>query len=295
MRRVTFDHKLLPYLLLAPQLLVLLWFFFWPAGQAVYSAFTITDAFGGNPQFVWFENFSRELASPEYRKAVLVTIVFTVATTGLALSLGLVFALAVDRVIRLASVYRVLVIWPYAVAPAVAGVLFVFALDPQAGIVAFALRQIMGVDWNPSLDRVDAMTLVVIAAAWKQVSYNFVFFLAGLQAIPRSLIEAAAMDGAGPLRRIRDVVLPLLTPVTFFLIVINIVYAFFETFGVIAVTTGGRPGDWTSILVYKVYRDGFVGLDYGASSAQSIILMIVVIVLTVIQFRFIERRVHYAG
>jgi len=295
MRRAVYDHKLLPYLLLAPQLLILAWFFFWPAGQAVVSAFTITDAFGGNPQFVWFENFTREFQSPEYRKAVFVTLIFTTATTALALSLGLVFALAVDRVIRLSGVYRVLVIWPYAVAPAVAGVVFVFALDPQAGIAAFALRQFMGVDWDPSLDRVDAMILVVLAAAWKQVSYNFVFFLAGLQAIPKSLIEAAAMDGAGPLRRIRDVILPLLTPITFFLVIINIVYAFFETFGVIAVTTGGRPGDWTAILVYKVYRDGFVGLDYGASAAQSIILMVAIIALTVLQFRYIERRVHYSG
>jgi sn-glycerol 3-phosphate transport system permease protein len=289
MRRVVFDHKLLPYLLLAPQLIVLLWFFFWPAGQAFWSAFTITDAFGGNAQFVWFENFAREFRSPEYRKSVGVTLVFTVLTTGLSLGLGLLFALAVDRVIRLAAVYRVLVIWPYAVAPAVAGVVWVFALDPQAGVAAFVLRQAMGVDWNPSLDRVDAMALVVLAATWKQISYSFVFFLAGLQAIPRSLIEAAAMDGAGPLRRIRDIVLPLLTPITFFLVIVNVVYAFFETFGIVAVTTGGRPGDWTSILVYKVYKDGFIGLDYGASSAQSVVLMGVVIALTILQFRYIAR------
>ncbi len=293
MRRVIYDHKLLPYLLLAPQLLILLWFFFWPAGQAVYQAFTITDAFGGNTQFVWFENFTREFASPEYRKAVLVTLIFTVATTVVALALGLLFALAVDRVIRPAGVYRMMFIWPFAVAPAVAGVVWMFALDPQAGIAAFALRQVFGIDWDPELNRVDAMTLAVIASAWKQISYNFVFFLAGLQAIPKSLIEAAAMDGSGPLRRIRDVILPLLTPITFFLVIVNVVYAFFETFGVIAVTTAGGPGDWTTILVYKVYLDGFVGLDFGASAAQSIILMGVVIALTVLQFRYIERRVHY--
>ncbi len=295
MRRVTYNHQLLPVLFLAPQLLILSWFFFWPSGQAIYQAFTISDAFGGNSRFIWFENFAREFRSPEYQKAVGVTVVFSLATTIVALGMGLLFALAVDRVIRGSGVYRVFVIWPYAVAPAVAGVVWVFALDPQAGIAAFWLKQTFGLEWDPDLNRVHAMILVVLASAWKQISYNFVFFLAGLQAIPRGLIEAAAMDGAGPLRRIRDLLLPLLAPTTFFLVIMNIVYAFFETFGVVAVTTGGGPGDWTSIMVYKVFRDGFVGLDYGASAAQSIVLMGIVVALTIIQFRYIERRVHYTG
>ncbi|MGF1475953.1 MAG: ABC transporter permease subunit [Geminicoccaceae bacterium] len=295
MRKVTFDNKLLPYLLLAPQLLILFWFFFWPAGQAVYSAFTITDAFGGNTQFVWFQNFSREFTSPEYQKAIGVTLVFSFATTVVALGFGLIFAIAVDRIIRGTSVYRVFVIWPYAVAPAVAGVVWVFTLDPQAGIGTFWIERTFGVEWDPYLNRTHAMILVVVASAWKQISYYFVFFLAGLQAIPKSLIEAAAMDGAGPIRRVRDLLLPLLAPTTFFLVIMNIVYAFFETFGVVAVTTAGRPGDWTSILVYKVFKDGFIGLDYGASAAQSIVLMMAVIGLTILQFRYIERRVHYSG
>lgn len=294
MRRVTFDGMLLPYLLLAPQLLVLLWFFFWPAAQAVYQAFTITDAFGGNAQFVWFENFTRLFTSPEYHKAIYVTAVFSVATTALALAVGLLLALFVDRLIRGVQIYRVLVIWPYAVAPAVAGVMWVFTLDPQAGVLAYALEG-LGIDFNPYLDPVAAMVLVVLASAWKQISYNFIFFLAGLQAIPNTVVEAAAMDGAGPLRRIWDILLPLLSPTLFFLVVMNIVYAFFETFGVVAVTTSGRPGDWTAIMVYKVFTDGFVGLDYGSSAAQSMVLMVIVIALTVVQFRYIERRVHYAG
>jgi sn-glycerol 3-phosphate transport system permease protein len=293
-RRVTFDHKLLPVLLLLPQLLVLLWFFFWPAGQAVYQAFSITDAFGGNPQFVWFENFTRLFASPEYHKAIAVTAIFSLATTVLALAAGLFLALFVDRIVRGVQLYRVLAIWPYAVAPAIAGVMWIFTLDPNAGVLAYVLRQ-LGVAWDPYLDPVSAMILVVVASAWKQISYNFVFFLAGLQAIPHTMVEAAAMDGAGPLRRVRDILLPLLTPTLFFLIVMNVVYAFFETFGVVAVTTSGRPGDWTAIMVYKVFKDGFVGLDYGSSAAQSMVLMVIVIGLTVVQFRYIERRVHYAG
>ncbi|NJO36300.1 MAG: sn-glycerol-3-phosphate ABC transporter permease UgpA [Rhizobiales bacterium] len=291
--RVTFPEQRLPYLLLLPQLLVLAWFFFWPAAQAVYQAFTITDAFGGNTQFVWFENFTRLLDSPEYHLSLWVTLIFSAGVTAVSLGFGLLFALAADRVIRGSQAYRVLLIWPYAVAPAIAGALWIFMLNPSSGIVAHAIRT-LGLYWQPDLNATHAMLLVVLAAAWKQVAYNFIFFLAGMQSIPKNVIEAAAIDGAGPIRRVWTIVLPLLSPTLFFLIVVNIVYAFFETFGVISVTTHGGPGDSTSILVYKVFIDGFVGLDYGASSAQSMIIMLIVIGLTVVQFRCIERRVHYA-
>ena len=295
MRRVVFRGRLLPFLLIFPQMVVLLWFFFWPSAQAVYRAFTITDAFGGNTQFVWFDNFRQLFASPEYHEAIQVTAVFSLLVTAVALCLGLLFALMADRILRGSGIYRVLVIWPYAVAPAVAGALWIFMLEPTIGVLSYLLREHLSLPWDPSLNSGHAMILVVLASAWKQIAYNFVFFLAGMQAIPRSMIEAAAMDGAGPLRRVADIVLPLLSPTTFFLLVINIVYAFFDTFGVIAVTTGGGPGDSTTVLVYKVFRDGFIGLDLGSSAAQSVILMFIVVSLTVFQFRFLERRVHYTG
>ena len=290
--RVTFPNQGLPYLLLLPQLFILAWFFFWPAVQAVYQAFTITDAFGGNTQFVWFENFTRLFDSPEYHLSFWVTLVFSTAVTAVSLGFGLLFALFADRVIRGSQTYRVLIIWPYAVAPAIAGALWIFMLNPSSGIVSYAIRT-LGLYWQPDLNATHAMILVVLASAWKQVAYNFIFFLAGMQAIPRGVIEAAAIDGAGPIRRVWSIVLPLLSPTMFFLIVINIVYAFFDTFGIISVMTNGGPGDSTSILVYKVFIDGFVGLDYGSSSAQSMIIMLIVIGLTVVQFRYIERRVHY--
>lgn len=295
LRRVTFDGRWLPYALLAPQLLILAWFFFWPAAQALYQAFTFADPFGGVSEWVGFENFRDLFAEPEYLEAVQVTAVFSVATTVVSLGLGLIFAIFADRVLRGAYGYRVLLIWPYAVAPAIAGALWTFTLNPHSGVVSFAMDKLFDWGWNPELSSLDAMILVVLAAAWKQIAYNFVFFLAGLQSIPRSVIESAAMDGAGPLIRVRDIILPLLSPTTFFLIVLNIVYAFFDTFGIIEVTTGGGPGDATVILVYKVYRDGFIGLDLSSSAAQSIVLMGIVVALTVIQFRFLERRVHYAG
>jgi len=295
LRRVTFDGRRLPYLLLAPQLLVLAWFFFWPAGQALYQAFTFADPFGGPSQWVGFENFQDLFGEPEYREALLVTIVFSAATTALALGMGLILAIFADRALRGADGYRVLLIWPYAVAPAIAGALWTFMLNPHSGVVSFALDKAFDWGWNPELSSADAMLLVVMAAAWKQIAYNFVFFLAGLQSIPRPVIESAAIDGAGPLTRVRDIILPLLSPTTFFLIVLNIVYAFFDIFGIIEVTTGGGPGDATVILVYKVYRDGFIGLDLSSSAAQSIVLMLIVVGLTVVQFRFLERRVHYAA
>ncbi|MBM3526038.1 MAG: ABC transporter permease subunit [Alphaproteobacteria bacterium] len=292
-RTAVFEGRALPLLLLAPQLLILLVFLFWPAGQALIQAVFLVDAFGGNATFVGLQNFLELFAAREYRYALEVTAIFTVATTTLAVGLGLVLALAVDRLRRSATVFRTLLIWPYAVAPAVAGVLFMFLLNPTIGVLAFALNRGLGLGWDPTLDRVDGMILVVVASAWKQVSYNFVFFLTGMMAIPRSIIEAAALDGAGPVRRAWHIVMPLLSPTTFFLVVVNIVYAFFDTFGVVHTTTAGGPAGSTTILVYKVYRDGFVGLDLGLSSAQSVIIMVIVVVLTVLQFRYIERRVHY--
>ncbi len=294
-KRVTFRGRLLPWVLLAPQLLVLLFFFFWPAGQAIVQALFMVEPFSGELQWVGLLNFEQLLASPAYRRSILVTILFCAATAGLAMLVGLFLAVLVDRVLRGRTIYRTLAIWPYAVAPAIAGALFLFLLDPAMGVLAFALRQGLGLAWDPSLDATHATILVVLAAAWKQVAYNFVFFLAGLQAIPRVLIEAAALDGAGPWQRLLRVMLPLLSPTAFFLVVMNLVYAFFDTFGIVATTTEGGPGGATRILVYKVWEDGFVGLDLGSSAAQSVILMAIVVTLTVLQFRFLEKRVQYAG
>ncbi|MCS6780696.1 MAG: sn-glycerol-3-phosphate ABC transporter permease UgpA [Geminicoccaceae bacterium] len=294
-KRVTFRGRLLPWLLLAPQLLVLLFFFFWPAGQAIVQALFMVEPFSGELQWVGLLNFEQLLASPAYRRSILVTILFCAATAGLAMLVGLFLAVLVDRTVRGRTVYRTFAIWPYAVAPAIAGALFLFLLDPAIGVLAFALRRGLGWPWDPHLDASHAMVLVVLAAAWKQVAYNFVFFLAGLQAIPRVLIEAAALDGAGPWQRLLRVTLPLLSPTAFFLLVMNLVYAFFDTFGIVATTTEGGPAGATRILVYKVWEDGFVGLDLGSSAAQSVILMAIVVSLTVLQFRFLEKRVHYAG
>jgi len=294
-KRVLFRGRLLPWLLLAPQLLVLLLFFFWPAGQAIVQALFMVEPFSGELQWVGLLNFEQLLASPAYRQAILTTLLFCGATAGLAMLVGLFLAVLVDRAVRGRALYRTLSIWPYAVAPAIAGALFLFLLNPAMGVLAFALRQGPGFPWDPSLDAAHAMILVVLAAAWKQVAYNFVFFLAGLQAIPRVLMEAAALDGAGPWQRLARVTLPLLSPTAFFLLVMNLVYAFFDTFGIVATTTEGGPGGATRILVYKVWEDGFVGLDLGSSAAQSVILMAIVVALTVLQFRFLERRVQYAG
>jgi len=278
--------------LIAPQLLVTLIFFLWPAGQAIEQAFYQEDAFGLSREFVGLENFIELLQDPYYYNSIGVTLVFSLAVAVSGLSIALVLATMADRIIRGQMVYQTLLIWPYAVAPALAGVLWWILFDPAQGPVALWLEY-MGIEWNHYVDGGDAMILVVIAATWKQISYNFLFFLAGLQAIPRSLIEAAAIDGAGPVRRFWDIVFPLLSPTAFFLLVMNIVYAFFETFGVIDATTAGGPGQSTKILVYKVYEDGFVGLDLGGSAAQSVILMMIVGLMTVVQFRFIERKVQY--
>lgn len=291
-RRVVFDNKILPYLLVAPQLAVTLVFFFWPAAEAVWFSLERQDAFGLSMEFVGLENFQTVLTDPAYLNSLWVTTGFSIAVALLALAPALLFAVMADRIVRVASVYKTLMMMPYAVAPAIAGVLWLFLFSPGVGLVALLLRR-LGVDWNHTLNGNQAMLLVVIAASWKQVSYNFLFFLAGLQAIPKSLLEAASIDGAGPLRQFWTIILPLLSPTTFFLLVVNIVYAFFDTFGVIHAVTQGGPSKATEVLVYKVYDDGVNGLDLGGSSAQSVILMLIVIALTAIQFRYVERKVHY--
>jgi sn-glycerol 3-phosphate transport system permease protein len=290
-RRVIFPNKVLPYLLLVPQLAVTVVFFFLPAIQAIYYSVLIQDPFGLRTQFVWFENFTTILTDPLYLGSVRVTVVFSTAVAALAMGFALLFAVMADMRIRGARVYRTLLIWPYAVAPAVAASLWLFIFHPSIGIIGRNLNN-LGIPWDYKLNGTQALLLVILASAWKQVSYNFLFFLAGLQAIPKSVIEAACMD-AGPARRFWSIVFPLLSPTTFFLIVVNVVYAFFDTFGVIHALTGGGPAQATETLIYKVYIDGIVNLDLGGSSAQSVILMAVVIALTAIQFRFIERKVHY--
>ncbi len=292
-KKVRFKSGWLPWALLAPQLAIVLIFFFWPAGQALYQSVLQEDVFGMSREFVGMQNFSRLFNDPLYLESFQTTAVFSLLVAVCGLTLALLLAVMADRVWRAASVYKTLLIWPYAVAPAVAGVLWLFLFASPMGVIAFALRW-LGVDWNHLLDSRDAMTLIVVAAVWKQISYNFLFFLAGLQSIPKSLIEAAAIDGATPWHRFRTIVFPLLSPTTFFLLVINVVYAFFDTFAIIDATTHGGPGKATSILVYKVYYDGFKAMDMGSSAAQSVILMFIVVCLTVVQFRFIERKVQYA-
>ena len=291
-RRVIFNEKLLPYLLLAPQLAVTLIFFFWPAGQAIHMSVLSQDAFGQSVTFVGLDNFKEVLGDAEYVKTLWRTVLFSSAVAVTALFPALLFAVMAERVIRGATFYRTVLVLPYAIAPAVAGVLWLFMFSPSIGVVAYGLKK-LGIDWNPKLDGSDAMILVIMAAAWKQISYNFLFFLAGLQSIPKALLEAASIDGASEWKKFWTITSPLLSPTTFFLLVVNIVYAFFDTFGIIHAVTSGGPGKSTEILVYKVFNDGFVSLDLGSSAAQSVILMIIVIGLSVIQFRYIERRVHY--
>ena len=291
-KRVVFQHRVLPYLLVAPQILITLVFFIWPAGQALFQSVLLEDAFGLSTQFVWFENFEHLFNDSTYLHSLRVTAVFSVATVGIALGMALLLAAMADEVIKGAVGYKTVLISPYAVAPVVAGVLWLFLFSPVVGIVAYLLRGV-GYTWNHQLNGGQAMLLVVIAAAWRQISYNFLFFLAGLQAIPRSVIEAAAVDGAGPATRFWRIIFPLLSPTTFFLLVVNLVYAFFDTFGIIHAVTSGGPAKDTEILVYKVFNDGFIGLNLGSSAAQSVILMAIVIGLTVVQFRYVERRVQY--
>lgn len=291
-KRVVFQNRWLPYLLVAPQLAITLIFFFLPAVQAIYQSVLMQDPFGLSTEFVGLQNFETLLSDPNYVSSFKITMVFSALVAFLGLAISLLLAVCADRVLRGASAYKTFLIVPYAVAPAVAGVLWMFIFNPTLGVLSYVMRM-FGIDWNYLVDADQALTLLVIAAVWKQVSYNFIFFLAGLQAIPKSLLEAAAMDGAGPFRRFWTVVFPLLSPTTFFLLVMNIVYAFFDTFAIVDATTMGGPGQDTNILVYKVFVDGFRNMDFGGSAAQSVILMVMVIILTVIQFRFIERRVNY--
>jgi sn-glycerol 3-phosphate transport system permease protein len=291
-KRTIFPNKLLPYALLAPQLAVTLIFFIWPAAQAVKSSFEREDPFGFRTTFIWFENYTRLFSEPGYLNSLTKTAIFAVSVTLLSMSRSLLLAVAVNRVLKSNRAYTTLLVWPYAVAPVVVGILWWFMFNPTIGIAPYMLRG-LGIDWNHRVDGNQAMILVVIAASWKQISYNFLFFVAGLQSVPQSLNEAAAIDGAGPFKRFWTIVFPLLSPTTFFLLIVNINYAMFDTFGLIDTTTNGGPNQATNILVYKVYADGFLGLNIGSSAAQSVVLMLIVIALTAIQFRYIERRVQY--
>ena len=291
-KRVTWQRPLLPWILLAPQLIITVVFFIWPASQAMYQSVLQEDPFGLSTEFVGLRNFKALWGDSYYFDAFINTLVFSLSVALLSLGLALLFAVMAHRVIRAADGYKTLLIWPYAVAPAVAGVIWWMLLNPTVGVLGRYMQNV-GIDWNPQLDGDDAFILIVIAASWKQISYNFIFFLAGLQSIPRSLIEAAAIDGAKPFKRFWTIVFPLLSPTSFFLLVVNTVYAFFDTFGIIHATTEGGPAGATQILVYKVYNDGFVALDLGGSAAQSVVLMGIVCLLTFVQFRYIERRVAY--
>jgi sn-glycerol 3-phosphate transport system permease protein len=291
-KRAIFGGKLLPYMLLAPQLLITVIFFYWPASQAVWQSFLLQDAFGLKTDFVWFENYRHLFGQSDYYRAMATTAIFSIAVTVLSLSIALLLAVQADKSIKGAGAYKTLLIWPYAVAPAIAGVLWLFMFQPSLGLVARWMRG-LGMEWNPLLNGTHAMALVIMASVWKQISYNFLFFLAGLQSIPRAVIEAAAIDGARPTRRFWTIIFPLLSPTAFFLLVVNIVYVFFDTFGIIDAMTGGGPSKATETLVYKVFFDGRLGGDLGGSAAQSVVLMVMVIALTAVQFRYIERKVTY--
>jgi len=291
-KRVVFRSAWLPWVLIGPQAAVILVFFFWPAAETVLQSMQRQDAFGTSTEWVGFANFAQLFSDPSYLASFKTTAIFSVLVAVLGIVVSLLLAVFADRVIRAAVVYKTLLIWPYAVAPAVAGVLWLFMFAPSVGVVSYALRK-AGIEWNALLDSGQAMALIVMAAVWNQISYNFLFFLAGLQSIPKSLIEAAAIDGAGPWRRFWTIVFPLLSPTGFFLLVINIIYAFFGTFGIIDAATEGGPGKETAVLVYKLYYDGFKALDLGGSAAQSVVLMAIVIALTIVQFRYVERKVQY--
>ena len=291
-KRVVFRSTWLPWLLLVPQMAVILVFFFWPAGQAILQSLQQQDPFGTSVEFVGLANFRQLFTDSGYLESFKTTALFSVLVAGIGISLSLLLAVFADRIARGGVIYKTLLILPYAVAPSVAAVLWVFMFSPSLGVVSYALGKI-GVDWNHLLNGTHAMTLIVMASVWKQISYNFLFFLAGLQSIPKSLIEAASIDGAGPWRRFWSVQFPLLSPTTFFLLVINVVYAFFDTFAIVDAATQGGPGKETSILVYKVYYDGFKAMDLGGSAAQSVVLMGIVVALTVVQFRYVEKKVQY--
>ena len=291
-KRVLFKSAWLPWVLIAPQMAIILVFFFWPAGQALYQSVLLEDAFGASSEFVGLENFSRLFNDPGYIDSFRITAIFSVLVAVVGLALSLLLAVMANRVVRGSGIYKTLLIWPYAVAPVVAGVVWMMMFTSPYGVIRWALIE-LGFEWNHVLNGNHAMALVVMAAIWKHISYNFLFFLAGLQSIPQSLIEAATIDGASPWKRFWSITFPLLSPTTFFLLVINVVYAFFDTFAIIDAATSGGPGKDTSILVYKVYYDGFKAMDINGSAAQSVVLMLIVIALTVIQFRFVEKKVHY--
>ena len=294
-KRSFFTSKFLPYFLILPQILVTATFFYWPALQGLVQSVMRSDPFGQRNTFIWLENFIALFTDPLYLKSIGTTLFFSASVAAVSISVGLFIATMANRALKAKALIRTMLIWPYAVAPAISGILWLFLLHPSYGVVAIAIKRWFGIDWNPVLDGKDALFMVVMASAWKEISYNFVFFIAGMQAIPGSLIEAAAMDGASPFRRFWKITLPLLSPTLFFLTVMNIIYSFFETFGVIHMMTQGGPGGATNILVYKVYQDGFIGLDLGSSAAQSIVLMSLIIVITVLQFKYVERKVQYAG
>ncbi|MDY0105352.1 MAG: sn-glycerol-3-phosphate ABC transporter permease UgpA [Giesbergeria sp.] len=291
-KRVLFRSAWLPWVLIAPQLLIIGIFFFLPAGQAILQSFQMEDAFGMSTEWVGLDNFRQIFDDPSYLGSFQRTALFSVLVAAIGIVVSLALAIFADRIVRFAVFYKTLLIVPYAVAPVIAGVLWVFLFSPSIGVVTYYLGQ-LGYGWNHMMNEDQAMALIVVASVWKQISYNFLFFLAGLQSIPKALIEAASIDGAGAWRRFWHIQLPLLSPTTFFLLVINIVYAFFDTFGIIDAATQGGPGQSTSILVYKVYQDGFKALDLGGSAAQSVILMLIVIALTVVQFRYVEKKVQY--
>jgi len=294
-KRSFFKSRYLPYLLILPQIIVTMTFFYWPAIQGLSQSFFLSDPFGQRSQFVWFYNYIELFTDPLYLKSILTTFAFSLAVAAVSLSLGLFIASMANRALRAKALVRTMLIWPYAVAPAISGIMWLFLLHPSYGVVALGIKKWIGVDWNPVLYGGDAMVMIVMASAWKQISYNFVFFMAGMQAIPKSLIEAAAIDGASPFKRFWFISFPLLSPTFFFLTVMNIIYSFFETFGIIHTVTQGGPGGSTNILVYKVYQDGFVGLNLGSSAAQSVVLMSLIIVITFLQFRFVEKKVQYGG
>lgn len=294
-KRSIFKSRGLPYLLILPQILVTATFFYWPAIKGIFQSLTLTDPFGQRTKFVWFDNFTELLADPLYLKSVGITLMFSFGTAFVSISLGLIIAAMANRALKFKAAIRTMLIWPYAVAPAISGILWLFLLHPSFGIVSISMKKYFQINWNPVLDGGDAMIMIIMASAWKEISYNFVFFVAGMQAIPKSLIEAAALDGAGPFTRFFRISLPLLSPTLFFLMVMNIIYAFFETFGIIHVITQGGPGGSTNTMVYKIYQDGFVGLNLGSSAAQSVLLMMLIIGITVIQFKYVEKKVQYTG
>ncbi|WP_175498348.1 sn-glycerol-3-phosphate ABC transporter permease UgpA [Desulfuromusa kysingii] len=294
-KRSYFKSRSLPYLLILPQVLITLTFFYWPAVQGVVSSFQLSDPFGLYTKFVWFDNFIALFKDPLYLKSIATTLFFSGSVAFVSITFGLFLATMANRVLKVTTLTRTLLIWPYAIAPAISGILWLFLLHPSYGVVAIFIEDFLGIDWNPLLQSSHAMLMIVMASAWKNVSYNFVFFLAGLQAIPHSLIEAAAMDGASPFRRFWTITFPLLSPTMFFVTVMTIIFSFFESFGIIHAVTQGGPGGSTNILVYKVYQDGFIGLNLGSSSAQSVVLMSLIILITFLQFKYVERKVQYTG